>query len=157
MVETARGRVDSVLVVNDLDASVAAELAAELGFDVLQLHGSYDEAAFTQARTVMGRVWRATSTAKEPHASVGSYGEEALLLDAPRPGSGERWDLSELTSLDLRGHWLIAGGLDPSNVAEVISQAQPWGVDVSSGVESAPGEKSDELITAFVKAARAGQ
>ncbi|RYZ26791.1 MAG: phosphoribosylanthranilate isomerase, partial [Propionibacteriaceae bacterium] len=84
---------------------------------------------------------------------VGAWGEEVLLLDAPKPGSGERWDLSDLADRAPDGTWLIAGGLSPANVREAVEAVRPWGVDVSSGVETAPGEKSSELIRAFVEAA----
>lgn len=148
-------RVDVVLVVNDMPAGEAAETAARLGFDVLQLHGkAYTAADFATARAVVGRVWRATSLDLDPPLEVGAWGEEMLLLDAPKPGSGELWDLSTLTERAPRGRWLVAGGLAPDNVATVVAAVAPYGVDVSSGVETAPGEKSSELIRAFAAAAR---
>ncbi|WP_300682877.1 phosphoribosylanthranilate isomerase [Nocardioides sp.] len=156
VIATAAGRVDTVLVVNDMAAADAATIVKRLGFDVLQLHGkAYAEADFEAARAILPRVWRATSLAAQPPLEIGVWGEEALLLDAPKAGSGERWDLSPLADLDLDGHWMVAGGLSPDNVAEVIAAVAPWGVDVSSGVESAPGEKSSDLIRAFVAHARA--
>ena len=155
IVARAAGRVDTVLVVNDMPAADAARLAADAGFSVLQLHGPYTEADYASARAVFDRIWRATSLAVDPPLNVGAYGEESLLLDAPRPGSGERWDLSTIAERGVTGRWLLAGGLDPDNVADAIAQAKPWGVDTSSGVEASPGVKDDERIRAFVAAARA--
>ncbi len=147
-------QLDIVLVVNDKPAAEAADLAADLGFTVLQLHGRYTADDFAAAAPRFDRIWRATSLAHDPPLQVGAYGEERLLLDAPRPGSGERWDVSELADRGLSGRWLLAGGLDPDNVAEAIAQARPWGVDVSSGVESAPGIKDLDAVRRFVAAAK---
>ncbi len=155
VVATAAGRVDTVLVVNDLPADEAATIAVGLGFDVLQLHGpAYDAGDFAAALAVLPRVWRATSLAENPVLEVGAHGEEVLLLDAPRPGSGETWDLSALVDNAPQGKWLLAGGLGPDNVAHAVDAAAPWGVDVSSGVESGPGEKDSDLIRAFIAAVR---
>ncbi|MEU2547036.1 phosphoribosylanthranilate isomerase [Streptomyces roseolus] len=145
----------SVLVVNDTPAAEAARIAAGLGFDALQLHGrAYGPAEFEAAAAVHPRLWRATALADGPDTRVGALGEEVLLLDSPKAGSGSRWDLSLLEAARPEGHWLLAGGLAPGNVAEAIATARPWGVDVSSGVESAPGVKDHALVRAFVTAAK---
>lgn len=155
VVAAAQGHADTVLVVNDMPARDAAETASRLGFDVLQLHGkAYTEGSFAEALRVVPRVWRATSLDLDPPLEVGAWGEELLLLDAPKPGSGERWDLSELADRAPAGQWLVAGGLSPANVGDAVAAVHPWGVDVSSGVEVAPGEKSSDLIRAFVAATR---
>ncbi|PPF85443.1 phosphoribosylanthranilate isomerase [Pseudoclavibacter sp. RFBJ3] len=146
--------VDRVLVVHDMSATHAAEIAGAVGANVLQLHGSYSGDEVRTAGAIFPRIWRATSLADDPELRVGAFGEELLLLDAPKPGSGERWDLSELVRRRPEGHWLLAGGLHPGNVAEAIGEAEPWGVDVSSGVESSPGVKDHARIRAFVESAK---
>ncbi|MCD9153099.1 phosphoribosylanthranilate isomerase [Aeromicrobium duanguangcaii] len=157
VVAAARGRADTVLVVNDMPADQAARTARDLGFDVLQLHGrAYAETDFGAATAIVPRVWRATSLDLDPPLQVGAWGEEMLLLDAPKPGSGEQWDLSELADRAPEGRWLLAGGLSAGNVAGAIAVVRPWGVDVSSGVEVAPGEKSADLIHRFAAAALGG-
>ena len=153
-------RVDTVLVVNRMTAREAAETALQLGFDVLQLHGSYTADDFATARALIPRVWRATSLERHADLSAGEFGEERLLVDGAVPGSGEAWDLSLLrpespARARLGDGWILAGGLDPQNVAAAIATTRPWGVDVSSGVEGAPGVKDPELITRFIGAARA--
>ncbi|MBF4460344.1 MULTISPECIES: phosphoribosylanthranilate isomerase [unclassified Pseudoclavibacter] len=146
--------VDRVLVVHDMPATDAAEIAGAVGANVLQLHGSYSGDEVRAAGTIFPRIWRATSLADDPELRVGAFGEELLLLDAPKPGSGERWDLSELVRRRPQGRWLLAGGLHPGNVAEAIGEAEPWGVDVSSGVESSPGVKDHARIRAFAESAK---
>lgn len=148
---------DTVLVVSDMPVAEAAAIVDELDLDVLQLHGDYSEADIVEAVATLDRVWRATSLSKNPDLTVGVHGEEALLLDAPRGGSGETWDLTDLAGGRPEGRWILAGGLHPDNVAERLREAAPWGVDVSSGVESAPGVKDADKIRAFVAAVRGAE
>lgn len=100
-------------------------------------------------------LWRATSLDHTTDLDVVGWHSDLLLLDAPRAGSGETWDISPLEANPPAVDWLLAGGLAPHNVAAAIRQVRPWGVDVSSGVEAAPGVKDEAKVHAFVRAARA--
>jgi phosphoribosylanthranilate isomerase len=78
-----------------------------------------------------------------------------LLEAAGRGGRGVRPDWEHARRLSSRRQVFLAGGLNPGNVGEAIRTVRPWGVDVSSGIESSPGVKSKNLILAFVEAVRA--
>jgi phosphoribosylanthranilate isomerase len=78
-----------------------------------------------------------------------------LLFEGPVSGTGETTDWSAAASLAARTQLILAGGLKPANVAEAISIARPFGVDVSSGVEARPGVKDPQKIYDFVRNARA--
>jgi len=154
IVAAVAGRAETVLVTHDVSAEEAALAATRIGVDVLQMHDPCARQGFTTALAAFPRVWRATSIVKQPDVCAGEYGEERLLLDGANAGSGERWDLSHLDVGRLGNEWILAGGLDPENIAEAIAAVRPWGVDVSSGVESAPGVKSIELIERFIANAK---
>jgi phosphoribosylanthranilate isomerase len=146
------------LFVDPTEAAIAEVLKC-LPLDVLQVYGTVDPPAL---RARFGRtVWRArgVSTAADlPHEMAGG---NALLLDAKppkdatRPGGNARpFDWAIMRGWTAPGPWLLAGGLTVQNVAEAVRVTRAPAVDVSSGVESAPGVKDPELIRAFVAAAR---
>ena len=93
------------------------------------------------------RVWRAFRVA-ESLSWVGAA--EAILLDGVKNGASFDWSLARGAAEKV----IVAGGLDASNVAEAIRIAEPWGVDASSKLETAPGIKDHDKVRAFVKAAR---
>jgi phosphoribosylanthranilate isomerase len=82
---------------------------------------------------------------------------QRFLLESARSGMGEKADWSLAAGLSRRAQLVLAGGLDATNVAEAISTVRPYGIDVSSGVESSRGVKSPSLITEFIRAARAAE
>lgn len=80
-----------------------------------------------------------------------------LMFEGPVSGTGELADWQQAAKLAERTELILAGGLNPTNVASAIDRVRPFGVDVSSGVEQAPGIKSVEKIQAFVAAARSSR
>ena len=109
--------------------------------DVAQLYGGHVPGA--------ARVWRAFRMVPGVGAPPVD-GAEAVLLDGPANGVSFDWALARNAAEKV----IVAGGLDASNVAEAIRTAQPWGVDASSRLETAPGIKDHEKVRAFVDAAR---
>ncbi len=149
------------LFVDPTDAQVAATLDA-IHLDVLQLVASPVRVA--ALRAAFGRpVWRATGIHGACDLPRAMDGADALLLDAKPPPGADRpggnavaFDWSLLAGWQPPGPWLLAGGLNPGNVAAATATLCPPAVDVSSGVETAPGIKSPALIEAFLRAVRAG-
>lgn len=82
---------------------------------------------------------------------------EVFLYEGASSGSGETVDWSRAAMIAGQGRMILAGGLDADNVARAIAEVRPWGVDVSSAVESAPGLKQPELIRRFIGAVRAAE
>ncbi len=80
-----------------------------------------------------------------------------FVFEGPKSGQGETVDWSAAAGLAANGDMILAGGLDVGNVAEAIATVRPWGVDVSSGVESSPGKKDLTLINQFISAVRAAE
>src|SRR5687768_16069204 len=136
-------------------AEDAVAIARAAGLEWIQLHGDRTPEDVKTAHDTGMKVIRAVAIGSAEDA-FDSWGEELLLVDAAFPGSGESWDYSCMRSKDLEGRkWLLAGGLNPANVAEAAKAAGAWGVDVSSGVEESPGVKDPAKIRAFVAAAKA--
>ncbi len=87
-------------------------------------------------------------------ADADGYRTSAILLDAPSPGSGKVFDWRLADGVSDKSRLIIAGGLDPDNVAAAIEATRPWGVDVATGVESSPGRKDPRKLRAFIANAR---
>jgi phosphoribosylanthranilate isomerase len=143
-------------------AAAIAEVLAEVALDVLQIYGVDDDLPDLRAR--FGRtVWRPAGIALATDLPATMGGADALLVeakpppDATRPGGNAvRFDWTLTKGWRAPGPWLLAGGLDPGNVAEAIRLSGADAVDVSSGVERAKGVKDPTLIHAFIRNARAG-
>lgn len=145
------GGVETVGVFRGQPIDEVLRLAREAGVATIQLHGDEPGDHFARAADAGFRTIRAISAAR--FTASGHAGDDRLLIDATVPGSGATFapaDLPVPPTVD----WLLAGGLRPDNVAGLIAAFGPSGVDVSSGVESAPGVKGPALIRAFVAAAR---
>ena len=79
------------------------------------------------------------------------------MYEGPRSGAGETVDWARAAEVAEYGNMILAGGISAANVADAIATVRPYGIDVSSAVESAPGQKDPALIKEFIKAARAAE
>ena len=123
--------------------------------DLAQLHG--DETA-EMLKALDGKAYKAFRGIPESLDGFVRSESPAFLVDASVKGvyggSGVTADWNGAAELAKKYPLLLAGGLTPENVAEAVRQVKPWGVDVASGVESAPGEKDASKMKAFVRAVR---
>lgn len=133
----------------------AVAIARAASLEWIQLHGERTREDVKTGHDAGMKVIRAV-TMDAPQDAFEDWGEDLLLVDAAVPGSGASWDYGSMRDKGLAGrNWLLAGGLDPANVAEACRAAGAWGVDVSSGVEQSRGIKDLAKIRAFVTAAKA--
>ena len=140
-----------------------ATVLAEMRLDVLQIYGDAPLARTIRARFRLP-VWLAlgVSTAADlAMAERAAEGLDGMVIEAKPPpgatrpgGNATALDWSLLAGWNPPLTWLLAGGLTPDNVAEAIARSGATGVDVSSGVEQAPGVKDAALIRAFIKSSR---
>ena len=160
----ARGRARIVALSVDADDETLSRIVEALSPDILQLHGREDPARVREIGDRFGRpTMRAIGVAgRDDLAAAGRYESVArfLLIDAKPErgavlpgGNGLAFDWGIMRDFSPRRPWLLSGGLDPANVAEAVARTGARGVDVSSGVESAPGVKDEARIRAFVAAA----
>ncbi len=131
-----------------------AEIVNKIGLTGAQLHG---REPISEVRWIRKRVQFVIQAfaAGDPTLGASANGPaDVILVDSPDPGSGRLfdWTLAEGAPGGIR--LMVAGGLSPDNVVEAIRRIRPWGVDVSSGVESSPGRKDARKLRRFVKAAR---
>ncbi|RAU21627.1 phosphoribosylanthranilate isomerase [Paramagnetospirillum kuznetsovii] len=167
LVEFTPGEITKVGLFVDPDDALLEQVLTKVRLDLLQLHGAETPERIEAIRLEYGLpVMKVISVASagdlalaEPFLAV----TDRLLFDAKPPkgavlpgGNAVSFDWSILTGRKWGVPWMLAGGLTPANVAEAVRISGATAVDVSSGVESAPGVKDADKIRAFIKAARGG-
>jgi phosphoribosylanthranilate isomerase len=139
------------------DETFVNQAIVECGLNLLQFHGEESSGFCTQFGLMSVKALRVQDASSL--AALANYQTDAFLLDAysrsGRGGTGEKfnWNLA-VEARKFGKPIFLAGGLTPENVAEAVRQVQPFAVDVSSGVELAPGRKDETKVRAFVTAAR---
>ena len=163
-VDLARGRVlreasrlaaGVVAVVSGNPVAETEAIVEAVRPDALQWH---DDLAARQGLSVPVPLWQAVRVGQDPLGEAAAWPADVLLLDAAHAtlagGTGRTWDWSLVRHFPAGRRVFVAGGLGPANVAAAVSSCAPAGVDVASGVESAPGIKDREKLAAFVAAVR---
>jgi phosphoribosylanthranilate isomerase len=166
LAEKARGRALVTALLVDADDALIGDIIAQVKPDLLQLHGKESVERVTAVRAHFGKpVMKAIAVeCAEDLRSLADYESvvDKILFDAKSPkdanrpgGHGRSFDWRLLSKVSRKKPIMLSGGLAPENVADAIRIVHPDAVDVSSGVERAPGEKDPEKIKAFAANARA--
>ena len=151
--------VDLVGVFVNRPAAEVSEVAREVGFTAVQLHGveTWDGAAVLDLPVIKGVRLASEATA----AAVAWPPGNILLVDTHAPevpgGSGRVFPWEWAVDLAIRYRLVVSGGLDGDNVGDAVRALRPWGVDASSRLESSPGVKDPDRVRAYIWAARAAE
>ncbi len=139
------------------DEDMVMRAIGDCGVSLLQFHGEETPEFCTQFGVMSMKAFRVRGP--ETLAELPKYPTDAWLLDAysadAHGGTGAKfnWNLA-LEATQFGRPIFLAGGLTPENVGEAVRRVQPFGVDVSSGVESSPGKKDHEKVRAFIQAVK---
>jgi len=166
--EVARGKAKAVAVTVDADDETLDAIVAGMAPDLLQFHGreSPERLAELKARYGLPVIKALPIREAGDLATIRSFlgVADRFLFDAKPPkgselpgGNGVSFDWSLLAGLDPSIDYLLSGGLNADNIGDALSLLQPGGIDVSSGVESAPGVKDVKLIADFFRSVRMAQ
>lgn len=153
------------LFVNEIVGNISA-ITNKVGLDCAQLHGDESDSMLKELRGMAFKAIRPVNAVMALD-DVNYYRPQfpanerlpSLLLDANQPGQyggtgmTVNIELAQAVTKEVP-RLMLAGGLTPANVAAVIAQVQPWGVDTASGVESEPGKKDSAKVQAFIQAVR---
>lgn len=146
------------------DPAEVIETATVVGLDAIQLHGDESPEQVAEIAAATGLpVWKAIAAGSSSDVTnLARWNAAMILLDAPSAGRGGAgttfdWALAREARTSFTGPLMLAGGLDPANVADAIARVAPDAVDVATGVESAPGVKDPAKVADFIAAVRAMQ
>lgn len=165
LADMARGKAEIVAVTVNMDLDGLSRINELVAPDWFQFHGEETPEACAAAKVMHGRkVMKALAVSGREDLEPALYYSvvaDGILFDAKPPagadlpgGNGVSYDWTLLKDLDLKKPFMLSGGLDPSNVAEAIRLSGVKAVDVSSGVEREKGVKDNDLICAFLAAAK---
>lgn len=145
----------TVGVFRDESAIRIGEIVNYTGLVGAQLHGAEPPSVVKEVAKSVQFVVKGFPAGSPQVRDAADFGADAVLIDAPNPGSGQLFDWSLTGEVPASVRLILAGGLTPENVAEAIAAVQPWAVDVATGVESVSGRKDARKLRAFIAAAKA--
>jgi phosphoribosylanthranilate isomerase len=145
----------TVGVFRDEHPKLVVDIVNRSGVKAAQLHGNESADQTAEVASKVRWVIKAFAAGSSRLANADQYGTDLILVDAPSPGSGKvfDWNLAAEAPDGLRV--ILAGGLTSDNVGHAIEVVDPWGVDVSTGVERSPGRKDALKVKRFIDNARA--
>jgi phosphoribosylanthranilate isomerase len=147
----------TVGVFRDETRERVVETAHRARLRAVQLHGHESPADTHWIHQRVALIIKAFPAGDPQLDHADEYAADAFLIDSATPGSGEVFDWSLAEGAPSNRRIILAGGLTPENVADAVRVVRPWGVDVSTGVEAAPGRKDARKMRAFVEAAKAAE
>lgn len=130
------------------------EVVSRAGVKGAQLHGHETPNMVAEVGGQVRYVIKAVPAGSHDARRALDFGTDLILVDAPAPGSGRVFDWGLVGEVPEGPRLILAGGLDPDNVAEAVRLVRPWGVDVSTGVERSPGRKDPLKVKYFIERAR---
>ncbi len=131
------------------------DIVNRAGLRAAQLHGHETPAMVAEVAAQIRWVIKCVVAGSADARRANEYATDLIHVETATPGSGKVFDWGLLGEVPEGLRVILAGGLDPDNVAEAVRLAQPWGVDVSTGVEKTPGRKDALKVKAFIERAKA--
>jgi len=141
-------------VFRDQPAHEVTEIVGQANLRGVQLHGQESIQEVAEVATKLDFVVKSVVAGSAEAKMADQFATDMILVDSATPGSGTSYDLNLLHELPVNVRLILSGGLTVDNVSMSIRAVSPWGVDVSSGVESAPGIKDHAKIRDFISSAR---
>ncbi len=141
-------------VFRDQEAREVIDTVREVGLLGAQMHGRESVAEVAEVIEHVRWVAKSVIAGSQEALKADEFGTSMILVDSAHPGTGTSYDLNLLQQIPKALRLILSGGLTVTNVGESIKVVSPWGVDVSSGVETSPGVKDRTKMRDFIKNAR---
>jgi phosphoribosylanthranilate isomerase len=155
LAEATKGQILRVGVFRDNAVKFICDALDATGVEVAQVHGDLSSELVSELRDRGVAIIKAVVVGSEEFVVFDEHLVDAILVDGPRPGSGDPHTWSDVSQRHFQRPLIAAGGLNPANVSDVLAMTGAWGADVASGVEMTPGRKDPRRVRDFVASALA--